>query len=553
MNRISYYITLLILSSWQLNGQVTLNPCISNTDFTIVILGSSTAAGTGASIPDSAWVNRYRNSLQKINPNNQVINLGVGGFTTYKIMPDSFATPPNRPVVNFSKNIDEALTYNPDAILVNLPSNDKQWPKHEQLNNFDTLFKYSNNHNVPIFIFTTQPIVSTSFAQYQRDVADSILLKFGSNAINVFDPLKDTNNIIQPQYAADGVHLNDKGHGVLHDVVFQFDLLYKIYQPATGIDAGIHSIISSTTVCTDVNAQIGVVVFNLADTIVPGASVDLHVNGNLYQIPLNQGLGSCQSDTLYQTVNLGMDTTYTISASLQIPGDSVLENNQDSLILNLTRTPILNHITDTLCLGTLTHFDSLQVFGDTVLYYINDTVNIPLDSIPAFMLSKDTSIYAQGVSGDLVFKNILTTQEDGNINFNGNMFDLFVKSDITLDSIQIKPNSIGSIPVNVYIKTGSYKGHEQTASSWTLWTTDTIQNVASGNFCSIDLNGFSLNSGDTIGFYVHMANSGNSLNYQSGSQPKVVSTSEIDFLSGSGISYNFGNIYHPRYITAKFH
>lgn len=66
------------------------NPCVSNSSFTVVVLGSSTAAGSGASTADSAWVNRYRVTITNINPNNSVINLGVGGKTTYNIMPDDY-------------------------------------------------------------------------------------------------------------------------------------------------------------------------------------------------------------------------------------------------------------------------------------------------------------------------------------------------------------------------------------------------------------------------------------------------------------------------------
>ena len=81
-------------------------------------------AGAGASQSDSAWVNRYRKAIQQINPNNQVINLGVGGFTSYRIMPDNHQPNPGRPLPNTAENITKALTYNPDAIIINLPSND---------------------------------------------------------------------------------------------------------------------------------------------------------------------------------------------------------------------------------------------------------------------------------------------------------------------------------------------------------------------------------------------------------------------------------------------
>ncbi|MEZ4983685.1 MAG: SGNH/GDSL hydrolase family protein [Saprospiraceae bacterium] len=51
----------------------------------IVVLGSSTAEGTGASSPDSSWVNRYRASLSR-NTRYEVVNLARGGYTTFHIL-----------------------------------------------------------------------------------------------------------------------------------------------------------------------------------------------------------------------------------------------------------------------------------------------------------------------------------------------------------------------------------------------------------------------------------------------------------------------------------
>ena len=107
-------------------SQVTHNPCISGASFKVVVLGSSTAAGTGPSHPDSTWVNKYRATLQLINPQNEVINLAVGGFSTYKIMPNSFVTPSNRPSVDTLKNITKALSVHADYIVEKQPSNDRQ-------------------------------------------------------------------------------------------------------------------------------------------------------------------------------------------------------------------------------------------------------------------------------------------------------------------------------------------------------------------------------------------------------------------------------------------
>ncbi|MFT5667674.1 MAG: lysophospholipase L1-like esterase, partial [Vicingaceae bacterium] len=80
----------ILLVQFSLTAQ-NYNGCAQNSPIHVVVLGSSTAAGTGPSSSDSAWVNRYRRHLQALNPQNVVTNLGVGGTTTYNIMPDWFS------------------------------------------------------------------------------------------------------------------------------------------------------------------------------------------------------------------------------------------------------------------------------------------------------------------------------------------------------------------------------------------------------------------------------------------------------------------------------
>ena len=100
-------------ASWQIGSNVQSNNClikiskhddpniydVSESTFSIVpdttshklvVLGSSTAAGVGASSVDSGWVKRYRNYLFEKNTTINVINLAVGGYTTYDIMPNRF-------------------------------------------------------------------------------------------------------------------------------------------------------------------------------------------------------------------------------------------------------------------------------------------------------------------------------------------------------------------------------------------------------------------------------------------------------------------------------
>lgn len=91
-------------------------------DIRIVVIGSSTAA------PNTVfnnWTARYTKSLETINPNNQVINLAKGNFSTFNVLPDKMeSTYPNKPNTDKENDISAALKFRPDAIIINLPTND---------------------------------------------------------------------------------------------------------------------------------------------------------------------------------------------------------------------------------------------------------------------------------------------------------------------------------------------------------------------------------------------------------------------------------------------
>ena len=61
--------------------------------FRLVVLGSSTAAGEAARPLDSSWVNKYKNYLGTVFQNYEVVNLAVGGFTTFNVMPNGYVRP----------------------------------------------------------------------------------------------------------------------------------------------------------------------------------------------------------------------------------------------------------------------------------------------------------------------------------------------------------------------------------------------------------------------------------------------------------------------------
>ncbi len=191
--------------------------------FRFVVIGSSTAAGTGANPVDSAWVNRYRAWLLHINPRNEVINLAQGGYSTYQLLPSTLFPTKHRPPPDTSRNISRALSLWPDAVIVNLPSNDAAsgYRLEEQLDNFEKIIKKARSAAVPIWIFTTQPRnFSADKVLIQVLAQKAIRDKFGEQVIDVWTGLAEPNGLIEPVYnSGDGTHLNNAGHRFIFEQV----------------------------------------------------------------------------------------------------------------------------------------------------------------------------------------------------------------------------------------------------------------------------------------------------------------------------------------------
>lgn len=148
----------------------------AETPVTIVVLGSSTAAGTGPSDIDNAWVNRYLIYVEDMNPQHRVINL---------------------------------------------PSNDAAYGYSvaEQLANYDSILTTTKNRNIPLWITTIQPRnLSTDKRNNLMAMRDSTIARFGDKAIDFWTDLAGADGTIELHFdCGDGVHLNDAGHGVLFE------------------------------------------------------------------------------------------------------------------------------------------------------------------------------------------------------------------------------------------------------------------------------------------------------------------------------------------------
>ena len=222
MNKIVVIIVSLIIIGVTAVAQPCPHP------FKIVVIGSSTSAGSGASVPDSAYVNRYRKFLMdSVNAGCTVINLAIGGATSYKMQPTGYTPPANRSgfPTDTARNITKAISLAPDGIIINYPSNDAAsgFTLQEQKDNFLRAIAKADSAGIPVWVTTTQPRNFTDTAQLNKQIAmrDWINTTYGPlHNIDFWTSIATTTGTIVPAYnSGDGVHLNNAGHRVLNDRV----------------------------------------------------------------------------------------------------------------------------------------------------------------------------------------------------------------------------------------------------------------------------------------------------------------------------------------------
>jgi len=192
----------------------------------IVVLGSSTAEGQGATTPERSWVALYRAHLDREFVHFAVVSLAAGGQTTYHIQPSSYAPPPHRPAPVAGKNMDAALALSPSAILISLPSNDQAegYSLEEQLANYDRLAAAAAAARVPLWVTTTQPrnFREPELREGLLAARQAILRRFSPRALDFWTPLADSAGLIRPELdSGDGTHIDDAGHALLARVVIE--------------------------------------------------------------------------------------------------------------------------------------------------------------------------------------------------------------------------------------------------------------------------------------------------------------------------------------------
>jgi acyl-CoA thioesterase-1 len=184
-----------------------------------VVLGSSTAAGVGAS-PGRSWAAQLE---ARLTPRGlQLDNRARGGATTYQALPAAAERPAGRPPTDPAQDVDRALESRPRALILAFPSNDAVlgYSALESAANLLTMRERAGTRGVPVLILSSQPRNDAGPAARtaMREMDAALAAALGPCFVDVRDALADADGRIAPAYAAgDGVHLNDRGHELVFD------------------------------------------------------------------------------------------------------------------------------------------------------------------------------------------------------------------------------------------------------------------------------------------------------------------------------------------------
>jgi lysophospholipase L1-like esterase len=193
------------------------------TPFHMVVIGSSTAAGFGASRDGTAWTDLIHEAMAERAPAAfKLTNLAVGGHTTADLQPGS----------GVPGNVDDALALAPQLLVVGLGgSNDLsgEMTTERFVAELERVRSAAESAGVPTFFMGTLPKNLTPSDRARLEEWDSAMAaRFGSCwipgdgaheqcFIGVFDELADPALGLAAEYDSGDGHPNDAGHAVLYE------------------------------------------------------------------------------------------------------------------------------------------------------------------------------------------------------------------------------------------------------------------------------------------------------------------------------------------------
>lgn len=190
----------------------------------IAILGSSTAAGFGVSIGDSAWVSRLKTQVLKDGKSVEFSNLSLPATTLYNVLPSGLKFS-GRPVCDTSRNINKALAFNPTFVLINFPTNDiaNGFTDEEIMRNYAIITDMLDSVKIPYLILGSQPrnFSDPTLRERLKSQNDRLVMRYGIKIDDFLEQLSAPTYFIKDIYSnGDGIHLNNQGHKLIFNTIY---------------------------------------------------------------------------------------------------------------------------------------------------------------------------------------------------------------------------------------------------------------------------------------------------------------------------------------------
>lgn len=188
----------------------------------VSIIGSSSAAGQGASSSDLSWVGLLRKEYQEQAVS--ISNLARGGYTTYQALSSQCQVHESRRQPDPDHNIDQALALQADLVLMSFPSNDATlgYAAQESVSNVLLMRDHLAAKGVALMVLSSQPRNDVSATAVSRLKAfdEGLQQALGACFVPVYAGLATVDDKLKPEYnSGDGVHLNNAGHLLVFEAV----------------------------------------------------------------------------------------------------------------------------------------------------------------------------------------------------------------------------------------------------------------------------------------------------------------------------------------------
>jgi lysophospholipase L1-like esterase len=183
---------------------------------TWVVMGSSTAAGAGAS-QGKGWASLLEAAYSAHGV--RIANIANGGTVTYEGLGTNTTPVAGRPAPDPALNIDQALSRKPVLLIVSYPTNDTAlgYSVDETVRNLLAIRAQALAAKVPVVLTSTQPrnLTDAQLAQ-MRTIDERVAASVGECFVDVRQVLAGINGLLAPNYdSGDGVHPNEAGHQVI--------------------------------------------------------------------------------------------------------------------------------------------------------------------------------------------------------------------------------------------------------------------------------------------------------------------------------------------------